>query len=721
MKGGILGTVEKGRLSLRIKTTLVLFVTAVFLIATLHTVSSLVMLRSFEDLERTLDMTNMARTTALLNERIDTLHEKTADWSNWDDTYQYITDHNEEYTASNLNPSALVMLNINLMAFVDQTGQMVNMILVDLDTEEAVPAPAGLRELILGTPIGHHDTPEDSFSGIITLGDTPIVVSSRPILTNIAKGPVNGALVFGRLIDQSYMDSLSRSAVMNLNLKVLENGMSNIDLGMPFQLTMETPILVEPVSGDSSLGYTLIGDPYGEPVVLLTAQLPREIYQTGKATVSTFVLWSLIMVAFATGISLSLLEVLVVRRLARLSDEVSEVGQQGSGKRVSFYGDDEISDLARSMNRTLETLDTAQQEIQTANTALDQKVQERTAELKTENETNDSILATIPSAVLLVDQTGRVLKANQKLLDLFSINIREQKDIQLVTLPGIEPILSHMSSVLTEKTRCSFDFRYGHNDHQRLIKADLLPIEDRVLVVLRDYTEEHNREERLYLTDRLSSAGEMAAGVAHELNNPLTSIVGLAELALEGHPPQDIEEDLRTISSEAQRAGGIVKNLLSFARKHAPAKQPVQMNKVIEGVLQLRHYEQTINNITVECQLDPELPEVMADYFQMQQVFLNIILNAEQAMLEAHAKGTLKITSEKVDGAVRLSLKDDGPGISPANISKLFSPFFTTKEVGKGTGLGLSICYGIVTAHNGRIYAQSEVGHATTFIVELPT
>ena len=174
------------------------------------------------------------------------------------------------------------------------------------------------------------------------------------------------------------------------------------------------------------------------------------------------------------------------------------------------------------------------------------------------------------------------------------------------------------------------------------------------------------------------------------------------------------------VYSEAQRAAGIVRNLLTFARKHSPVKQLSQINNVIEDVLRLRAYEQRVNNIEVSRQFASDLPEVMVDYFQMQQVFLNIIINAEYFMTQAHNRGTLTITTERLDNIVRISFADDGPGISKENLSRIFNPFFTTKEVGKGTGLGLSICHGIVAEHGGSIYARSRLGKGATFVVELP-
>jgi PAS domain S-box-containing protein len=238
--------------------------------------------------------------------------------------------------------------------------------------------------------------------------------------------------------------------------------------------------------------------------------------------------------------------------------------------------------------------------------------------------------------------------------------------------------------------------------------------------ITRDVTERKQMEQQLIMSDRLASIGELVSGVAHELNNPLTSIIGYSQLIIENNPPSDIKSDLDVIHGEAQRAAEIVKNLLTFARKHAPVKQLGKINNVIDGVLKLRAYEQKVNNININTDYATDLPEIMIDHFQMQQVFLNIIINAEYAMLSAHKKGILKITTQHVDNRIIIKFIDDGPGISKKDMPRIFSPFFTTKEVGKGTGLGLSICHGIMTEHNGKIYAESEHGKGSTFILELP-
>jgi len=236
----------------------------------------------------------------------------------------------------------------------------------------------------------------------------------------------------------------------------------------------------------------------------------------------------------------------------------------------------------------------------------------------------------------------------------------------------------------------------------------------------RDITERRQMQEQLVITDRLASVGELAAGIAHELNNPLTGVIGFSQLLLDKEMPDDIRQDVQVVYDEAQRTSQVVKNLLTFARKHTAVKQMLNINDVIEKVLELRAYEQKVENIMVKGRLASDLPEVMADYFQLQQVFLNIIINAEHFMKEAHNKGTLTVTTEQVGNKVKASFADDGPGIADENLGHLFDPFFTTKEVGSGTGLGLSICHGIITEHGGRIYVKSELGKGATFIVELP-
>jgi len=238
--------------------------------------------------------------------------------------------------------------------------------------------------------------------------------------------------------------------------------------------------------------------------------------------------------------------------------------------------------------------------------------------------------------------------------------------------------------------------------------------------VARDITGRKRMEENMVIADRLASIGELVAGVAHEINNPLTSVIGYLELILGGDVPDRMKEDIAIAHHEATRAAEVVGGLLAFARKHETEKKLTNINSVVATVLRLRNYEQKVHNIEVKTVFASDLPLIMVDAFKIQQVFLNIIINAEYFMLEEHDKGTLTITTERAGDVIRVSFADDGPGISEGSLGHIFDPFFTTKEEGKGTGLGLSICHGIIAKHDGRIYVISEPGKGAKFVVELP-
>jgi PAS domain S-box-containing protein len=246
--------------------------------------------------------------------------------------------------------------------------------------------------------------------------------------------------------------------------------------------------------------------------------------------------------------------------------------------------------------------------------------------------------------------------------------------------------------------------------------------------VSRDITERKKAEEerkqleqKAQFASRLSSVGELASGVAHEINNPLTGVIGYAHLLLARKDiSRDVRHDLEIINEGAQRVAGIVKKLLAFARQTKPEQRYVNINELIGNTLDLLAYELAASNIKVSLQLTRDLPMTIADPGQLQQVFLNLIINAETEMKMANDRGKLLIKTEKINNIIRISFKDTGPGIAKENLEAIFDPFFTTREVGQGTGLGLSVCHGIVTEHNGRIWAESEPGKGATFIVELP-
>jgi PAS domain S-box-containing protein len=332
----------------------------------------------------------------------------------------------------------------------------------------------------------------------------------------------------------------------------------------------------------------------------------------------------------------------------------------------------------------------------------------------------------ISDAISIHDRDFRILRANKAFADIFNRKPNQIIGRHCYELhKGQKPISGcpHQQSLATKQPAVA-EFYESHLG--KYLHESTSPIFDEkgelvgTVHITRDITEQKQQNERLMMADRLASIGELAAGTAHELNNPLTSVIGFSQLLMEKNIPDDAREDVELIYNEAQRAANVTSNLLTFARKHIPVKQPNQINNIIEDVLKLRAYEHNVNGIEVKKRLAPDLPEIMADYFQMQQAFLNIVINSEYFITEARKRGTLTITTKKQNNNVRISIADDGPGISRENLSRIFNPFFTTKEAGKGTGLGLSICHGIVSEHGGQVYAKSQPDKGATIVIELP-
>ena len=276
----------------------------------------------------------------------------------------------------------------------------------------------------------------------------------------------------------------------------------------------------------------------------------------------------------------------------------------------------------------------------------------------------------------------------------------------------------------------------------RLRRADRVPIwvevtahaetQDgsmRVEALIRDVSERKRLEDQardlyhqLLQAEKLAALGQTISGVAHELNNPLATILTWAERLSQRPVDDQTKRGLETILSESERAAKIVRNLLTFARKRHTTRAMVDVNQIVRETLALRSYEQSLANIAIIEALAAGLPLAFADPHQFQQVLLNLIINAEQAMIGANGRGTLILrTWHDLDGdAVVLEVNDDGPGV-PADVQpRIFDPFFTTKEVGKGTGLGLTVAYAIVQEHGGRITVKSQPGAGASFFVSLP-
>ncbi|HWQ27873.1 MAG TPA: ATP-binding protein [Dehalococcoidia bacterium] len=329
----------------------------------------------------------------------------------------------------------------------------------------------------------------------------------------------------------------------------------------------------------------------------------------------------------------------------------------------------------------------------------------------------EAVLEALPDGVIVTQGPLRVTLVNRAAREaLASLGIRMSEGEELP--PG--DLADVVAEALAQGRSRPREFEAGSEPRRYMhVTAVSLGESGSCLLLLRDVTEENLMQERLLQSEKMASVGQLVSGVAHELNNPLTGIVGFAQLLLMRDLDERSRQQVETIQAEAERASKIVQNLLSFARRRKARKEPTDLNALVRRVVELRSYEHHLRNIEVALDLAPDLPRTLVDPDQIQQVLLNLIINAEQAVKDRE-RGRIEVRTRVRNGSIVLTVQDNGPGIAPDALRRIFDPFFTTKQAGEGTGLGLTISYGIVDDHGGRIHAESPPGKGALFTVELP-
>ncbi|HEX9759360.1 MAG TPA: ATP-binding protein, partial [Candidatus Acidoferrales bacterium] len=273
----------------------------------------------------------------------------------------------------------------------------------------------------------------------------------------------------------------------------------------------------------------------------------------------------------------------------------------------------------------------------------------------------------------------------------------------------------------------TIEYRTRHKDGSwRTFRAAASPLFDAqgrisgAVASARDVTDVKRLEQQVMQSEKLAAMGQMIAGVTHELNNPLTALLGITDLARERLSDPSLQRQMDLAHQQARRASEIVKNLLAYARPKAPSKMPVDLNEVVRRTLALHEYSLRKNNIHADFERAPQPVLIVSDPNQVIQVLLNLLVNAEQAICEVRERGTVRIRLGQEGDRAWVSVEDDGPGVSEETLPKIFDPFFTTKRPGGGTGLGLSICLAIVKEHGGAIEVQRSALGGATFHVQFP-
>ena len=359
--------------------------------------------------------------------------------------------------------------------------------------------------------------------------------------------------------------------------------------------------------------------------------------------------------------------------------------------------------------------------------------------LRESEERYRALFEAAPVGIAITDASGIIVQTNSALNRILGrtqdeLNGSQLGDFRVDGPPPSENISIRLARAETGTLRYERQFVHRSGETRWAdVTAAAAPAQAgqpaQVFRMIEDITERKRAEEalqeaeaeRLDRTRHLASIGQLAAGVAHEINNPLNSVMGFTQLVLGDESlSAQARSDLETVYGESQRASKIVQNLLSFARTREPERRPVDVRSVVERACHLKEYDLRKHAIELRTHFQEELPLILGDEQQLTEVMLNLLTNAEQAIASTEQPGVVTVSCDKSDGLVLITVADDGPGIPPEVLGRVFEPFFTTKDVGGGTGLGLSVCQGIIREHEGELWAESTLGGDTTFSITLP-
>ena len=355
-------------------------------------------------------------------------------------------------------------------------------------------------------------------------------------------------------------------------------------------------------------------------------------------------------------------------------------------------------------------------------------------DLHREQEFARRLIESFPDVIVVLDDHGRLTYVSPRIREVIGYPPEEMVGGALGMRAAPEDrnsVLELYQSLISGQLESgTVQYRTQHKDGTwRMVRGNACPLKNAagritgVVASVRDVTELDRLEQQVMQTEKLAAMGQMIAGVAHELNNPLTAILAVSDLLRDRTGDTGDKRQLELLHQQARRAADIVQDLLSFSRPPAPQRGHVRLGEVVRRALHLHEYSLRRNNVSVDLLPEAGIPDVVGDANQLIQVFLNLVINAEQAIREAREQGTIRVRLGCGTGSqprVSASFQDDGPGIPAEILPKIFDPFFTTKRPGRGTGLGLSICMAIVREHGGDIQVQAAPGGGTVFTVLLP-
>jgi PAS domain S-box-containing protein len=709
--------------SLRGKTLLIIFAIMVGLVGGLYTISRVVLLRGFANLEEDFARQNLERASSAVKNELDTLERTTSEYAAWDQTYAFLRGKKPGYVKSEFPVPTFQQLKVNFVVILDKSGRKVFSKGFSLVTLEEVAVPADFdRHLGPRSPLLNLPNESSKVMGILMLESGPVFVDSHPVLTSDSQGPIVGTLLMGRWLDADEVLRLSEMTHMAIEAQRLDAGALRPDFRAAANvLSKDAPIMTRNYDAGSLAAYEQLNDIYGKPALILRILLPRRIYQQGQASLLQFLLLLLAAGLAFGAMTLYLLERTVLSRVANLTESITEIGASGDlSGRLATTGKDELGYLGESINGMLEDLERTQIERHEDETRLGVMIEKMPV-----------VLWTTDTELRFTSSMGAGLKAlGLRTNEVVGKSLFEYFRTEDPELPAIA---AHSKALAGESATFEIEWE------KRFLEAHVQPLHSNegetigVIGVALDITDRQRLADQLRQSQKMQAIGELAGGVAHDFNNLLMVVKGHAEMLLDRLPDSSpLRHSIEQMQGASERAAGLTRQLLAFSRKQVLQPVRLDLNGVVAGMIQMvsRVIGEDIELVFLPCL---KLGLVKADPSQMEQVVLNLVVNARDAMPEG-GKLTIETSNVVIDRSyaakhpggmepgpyVMLTVSDNGCGMDAKTQARIFEPFFTTKGQGKGTGLGLATVYGVVKQSGGFVWVYSEVGRGTTFKIHLP-
>jgi PAS domain S-box-containing protein len=759
-------------MTLRDKTLTIVVVTLAGSMMMLYATSRIILLSSFADLEEQHTHQDMQRVLTALADELSVLDNMVSDWAARNDTYHFIQDDNEAYIQSNLVDKTFIDPRLNLIMYLNTSGQIVYGKGFDLAKAEEVPISQEVRDYITDDKLLlSHSDPQSYIKGIVFLPTGPMLVASRPILTSEEKGPIQGTLIMGRHLDSATVDHLAKKTHLSLNAYQLDDPQKPADVQKAGAfLSKEQPIYVHSLDDtDTIAGYALVEDIHGKPALALRIDMPREIYKQGKVSLFYYALSLTVVGLIFSAAMMWLLERSVLSRLFQIGENLKSIGDSGDlARRVQVTGKDELADLGDTINGMLKKLEKIQRELRQSEARyrmLSELTSDFASSIRVESDSTlvvewmtesfTRMTGLTPGALNLPDDLNKFVYPDDLpvLLDRYKAGLSGQAyetEYRILTKGGEMRWLRDYALPIWNEGQNRVVHLYGaaqditerkqaeeelskHREHlEELVSERTTELRERMAEIeqlnrtmsnlLEDLqAANHTLEETATKLKEANRELENFAYVAsHDLKAPLRAIIQLADWLSADYGEvldEDGQEILKLLIDRTKRMHNLIEGILQYSRigRVAERRRNANLNRLVEDTIKMlappEHIQITIEN---------KLPTVKGDRTRLGQVFQNLLSNAIKFIDKP--QGQTRISYMDEGSHWQFSVADNGPGIEKKYYNKIFQMFQTLKPRDKfeSTGVGLALVKKIVETWGGEVWVESAVGQGSTFFFTLP-